>query len=317
MSALSGRLGRLARDMAYSATSAALDVRRLEVHDGAGIKRHMEDRGWVLVRGVFSSDEISRFRRAVLEAARARPTGDVLSDPALREVLLHERYLRVVKAVVGPRPVYFGDSNWASDYYPGTIGFHKDNPDKERQSAPDWQSPYSIFRFGVYLHDCVNFSGGLCLRDRSHHTVDVNVGQSFAVPSEPGDVVAWSHRTTHSGYATRLRVLPRVFLPLPVVARLALRDDRYVAPPALFRGLQYPERLAVFSSFGQRDHHYERYLRYLKTRQYFVRSIQASPLPPEVLARAEAAGLDVEDLHRALEHVDVSTLHRDHVPLPG
>jgi hypothetical protein len=312
MSALSSRLVRLARDVAYSATSVALDVKRLEVDEGAGIRRHVEDRGWVLVRGVFSKDEISKFREDVLGAARSRPTGDVLSDPALREVLLHERYLRVVKAVVGPRPVYFGDSNWAADYYPGTIGFHKDNPDKERQSAPDWQTPYSIFRFGIYLQDCLKFSGGLCLRDRSHHTIDVNAGQSFAVPSEPGDVVAWSHRTTHSGYATRLRLLPKVFLPLPVVARLALRDDRYQAPRVLFRGLQYPERLAVFSSFGQRDHHYERYLRYLKTRQYFVRSIQASPLTGDVRQRAD----DVEDLHPALKGVDVSTLHRDHIPLP-
>ncbi len=317
MSNLPARLLRLSRELRYAATSPALDIDAIDAGNGTAAKRHIEQRGWVLMRGVFSQSEIATFREHVLEASRTKRAGDLLTDPNLREVILNERYAKVVKSIVGQRPVYCGDSNWSADYYPGTIGFHKDNPDKELQSAPDWQTPYTIFRFGVYLQDCVNFSGGLCLRDRSHETVDVNTGQPFAVPSLPGDVVAWSHRTTHSGYATRLHSLPKVFLPLPVIARLAARGGHYQAPRALFRGLEHPDRLAVFSSFAQHDHHLDRYLRYLKTRQYYVQSIQASTWDQAARERAVVAGYELLDLSDELRRVDVSKLNRDHVPLSG
>ncbi|MCA3012335.1 MAG: hypothetical protein INH41_08040 [Myxococcaceae bacterium] len=317
MNDIRGKTLRLSRELLFTATSPSISVTKLQPNDVEGIREHMRTHGWVIIRKLFTSTEALAMRDGVLRSKRELLTGDLLSNPHLRTTLLDSRFLTAVKTVVGPKPVYFGDSNWSADYYPGTIGFHKDNPDKENQSAPDWASDYTIFRFGIYLHDCTQYSGGLCLRDKSHNSVSVTRGQSFAVPTEPGDVVAWSHRTTHSGYATRLRLLPKVFLPLQLVARLATNPAGYMPPPALFRGLQYPERLALFASFGRRDAHLERYVRYLCTRQYYVQSVKDSVWKPEAVEQANTAGLDLLSLHEQLRNVDVSKLNKDHVPLPS
>jgi hypothetical protein len=303
--------------MLYAATSPNIRVTKFEKSDSDGIKTHMREHGWAVIREVFSPAEALAMRAGVLRSKQERLTGDLLSNDHLRPAMLDPRFVAVVKTVVGAAPVYFGDSNWSADYYPGTIGFHKDNPDKESESTPDWKSDYTIFRFGLYLHDCTNYSGGLCLRDKSHNTVSVTRGQSFAVPTQPGDVVAWSLRTTHSGYATRLKTFPRFFLPLQLVARLAAKEGGYRPPPTLFKGLEYPDRLAIFASFGRRDSHLDRYLQYLQTRQYFVQGIHDSPWPASVVEQAEQAGLDILSLHAQLKGVDVSRLNRDHVPFPS
>ena len=226
--------------------------------------------------------------------------------------MLHPNLLRIVHAIVPGQPVHFGDTSRSIGYQPPA--FHKDNPDRFNGKGPDWRSPYTITRFGLYLQDHRTHSGGLALRDRSHETPSLRGGRPFAVPTAPGDIVLWSLRTTHSGFATRLRGLVNAFLPLTVMA-LVLGDD-YRPSRLLFRPLAAEPRIALFASFGIRDQHLDRFLRQLRTRDYAVRQWQATHYSDEVRAAALAHGLALVDMPAETRGVDLSTLSMCFVEIP-
>ena len=88
------------------------------------------------------------------------------------------------------------------------------------------------------------------LRDGSHKRTSLKDGKPLAVPSEVGDLVGWSLRTTHAGFAARLRVVPRLYFPVNILARIV--DSNYHLPP-VFRPLPVrsaSERLAMFITYG-------------------------------------------------------------------
>ncbi len=220
--------------------------------------------GFVIARSVFSPSEIDGFRAAVVrEAERAKrlgrmfeakgdeivPVGDLQGREGLRSIVFDDRLLRVARTLLGRDGlVYFGDS---SVMVGGDIrGYHKDNSVRDRASHPDWQSPYTLLRMGIYLQDHERFSGGLKVRRGSHLFPDVTTGAIVAVPTRPGDVVIWSLRTTHSGHTVRLRGAPW----LPLQPRFEAR---------LPKALRIPEpctRLAAFITYGLDDAHLKRYI---------------------------------------------------------
>src|SRR3954451_15499536 len=90
--------------------------------------------GFALVRQVFMPAEVAEFRQAALD--RGKTKADLLSDRALRHVLLDDRLLGIFRTLIGHDLVYFGDSSvmiGATD-----PGFHKDNVDKDDPDGPDW-----------------------------------------------------------------------------------------------------------------------------------------------------------------------------------
>ena len=273
-----------------------------------------EDHGWVLIKSVFTPAEIDGFRQNVLASEREGVGGDLLSNPWLSRVILDDRVVRLSRELLGAQPTYFGDSSWfSSNTQSFAIGFHKDNPYKFTQNGPDWQSKYSVFRMGIYLQDHTEHSGGLALRDRSHHTTDTLVGQPFAVPTAKGDIVAWSLRTSHSGFVSRPRVFPRVFVPLTVQNVLTVRSKTEYRPPSLlFRPPEYPARLALFSSFGIDSKHLRRYLEYLKTRRYAVELWQQSLYTESVRAEVARSGLDLIDAPAQVRGIDAALVPEGH-----
>jgi hypothetical protein len=277
--------------------------------------RFFDDHGWALITNVFSLSEIERFRDEVLRSELERRNGDLLSNAYLRAVVLDDRVIAISRALLGGEPTYFGDSTWTCNRtVPSTIGFHKDNPDKTSGSKPDWQTrKYPVLRMGIYLQDHVRHSGGLGLRDRSHQTHDCSVGSPFAVPTAKGDIVIWSLRTSHTGFASRLRMFPKVFLPMGMQGRLALRAK--VKPPGsrtLFRPAEYPERAALFASFGIEGSLLQRYTRYLKTRRYAVELWKHSEYTDGVRADAARKGLALIDMPAQVREVDPLTVPEEH-----
>jgi hypothetical protein len=313
-----GKALRLARELRFTLRARGI---RIESYDLASIEhaaRFFDDHGWVLVKNVFTPAEIESFRGDVLASEREGLGGDLLSNPRLSRVLLDDRMIRLAGGLLGGQPTYFGDSSYGSDKAPFAIGFHKDNADKLNQNGPDWRSKYSVLRMGVYLQDHVHHSGGLALRDRSHHTTDTSVGQPFAVPTAKGDVVVWSLRTSHSGLASRLRLLPNLFLPLTVQNVLTVRAKaEYRPPPMFFRPMEYPERLALFMSFGIDDKHMRRYIEYLKTRRYAILLWKCSRYTDSIRTEMEAKGLGLVDTPEQVEDINpaaVSEEHREPTP---
>ena len=94
------------------------------------------DKGFTIVRGLYSAEEISDFRKRSL-ASVGKHGGDLLSHPELRSVITDGRLLDVARQILKRDDVvYYGDSLVA--IREGTPGFHKDNTDKFDGKAPDW-----------------------------------------------------------------------------------------------------------------------------------------------------------------------------------
>lgn len=279
--------------------------------------KFFDEHGWVIFRNVFDAAEIRALRKEVESLRQSGYAGDLLSSKDLGgyRFILDGRILGIVKSILRAAPCYFGDSSASIDV--GAMGFHKDNPDREDARAPDWRSPYTLVRIGVYLQDHASHSGGLAVRDRSHLAVNRNKGRPLAVPTQQGDLVLWSLRTTHSGYAARLKSLPTAFVPMPLVKALgSSRFARKYVLPTFFRPLELENRLAIFATYGLNDEHQARYLAYLRTRQYAVAKWQATGYEQNILDDAEMRGVKLLSMREHVSDIDISKLHKEHVDLP-
>jgi hypothetical protein len=270
------------------------------------------EQGYLLIRNVFSGDEIEEFRRHALE--RSRRSGDLLSHPELRKVLLDQRVLGVASQILGGTPVYYGDST--ANLGQHSFGFHKDNADRDDINAPDWKSRYSQIRFGVYLQDHSCHSGGLRVIPGSHNAV-MNPGlKPKNVRSRSGDLVVWNLRTDHAGAAIMLKLLPWLYIERgetwgrePRILLPITRPFRMKIPRQLLAS-EGPERAALFFSLGLDDAHLERYLNYLKTRAYMVESWKNTEYGADVWEAVKGKNIKVldmgEEIRRQLAAGDTS-----------
>jgi phytanoyl-CoA dioxygenase PhyH len=225
--------------------------------------------GFLLIKNVFSAGEIAdlRQRMGALKARSLRqgcivrsagkpkalyivgdlPGKDELAD--FRYLVFDRRVLGYARQILGPKLVYFGDSN--TQFGEADRGFHKDNVDRTI-SGPDWKNPYTVIRLGLYLEDHTLHSGGLKVRVGSHQYVSHHRGQALNIPSEPGDLVIWYLRTTHSGNNVRLTFWPSLCLHPRIEMRI----------PESWRLAEAEERKSLFFTLGAPSEHVDRYIQY-------------------------------------------------------
>jgi hypothetical protein len=274
---------------------------------GVDTERFWKD-GYLLVKGLFSEENIESARRRIEEILQdegGRSAGDVmvgerdlLSYPGLREWIYDERVLGVVRELVGAEPVYFGDSSFQTGR--GARGWHKDNRVSDRfdHRGLDWEGRYPLIRAGIYLQDHSQHSGGLGIRVGSHlpfwpaqldlprklrYHATLLHGRPIHVDSTPGDLVVWTLRTTHTGNAVRIKPLPWLKLPTGaedrVPAWLAMDDEK--------------KRTAMFATYAARSEHLDRYIDYMKTRDYMQEMWRNARVTDEVREAARQRGLEV------------------------
>ena len=182
--------------------------------------------------------------------------------------------------------VYFGDSTVSIDVE--ASGFHKDSRDRKIKSKEFTDQNYSLVRAGIYLQDHSKHPGGLIIRDKSHLVKSVHKGKIINVPSQMGDLVVWKLTTTHSANASYLKALPS----LPFHPYLTK-----VIPKSLFEPPIRP-RIAIFSTYGKKDHHLERYIEYLKTREYFADKILHTSYTPDQIEAYRQLGVEVLEIDK-------------------
>lgn len=240
------------------------------------IRDDLERDGFCAARGVFSTVEIARLRDAVgaaiyrsdrqnpdnqtLAATQHIAVGDLLAQPELDGfdyLIFNQKLLAVIRELVGERLVYFGDSSVQMGE--GTRGFHKDCVHREDSSGTDWQSPYDLVRFGLYLQDHSRHSGGLKVRRGSHRVADSTTGAALNVDSREGDLIVWKLTTSHSGNVVRPRWWPSMCLHPGLEGRVP-------------RGLRIPEhrtRMSLFGTLAAPGRHLDTYLDYIAGRPDF------------------------------------------------
>jgi hypothetical protein len=219
------------------------------------------------------------------------PQGDLASMPELEQadyLVFNETVLEAVRQLIGPRVVYFRDSNLQMGQ--GARGRHKDNVHRTDPCGSDWQSHYDVVRFGLYLQDHAQHSGGLQVSAGSHRREKFDKGAPINLPIEAGDLLVWKLTTTHSGNAVRLRGIPQVCLHPGLENRA----------PLWMRRPEEHKRIAIFGTFAAAgSHHMQTYLTVLKSRPDFMRHLSSSPVRPGVSELASRRG--VELLQPALE----------------
>jgi hypothetical protein len=259
--------------------------------------------GFVIVRNVFSPEEVASWRRAAID--RVDRKADLLCDPVLRTYLLDDRLLAVVRALIGDDIVYFGDS---STCFGDNVGpFHKDIVDKGDPNGPDWRGRYTVIRLGLYMQSHRGLPNGLNIRRGSHNVCSDSVGEFVYVDTNVGDLVVWSLRTTHAGGG--MTVFGRPINPATPLGWVLRR-----AP--MLRDRPMTERVVLFSSFGAPGPHLDRFVAYLGTRRYAVERSRASTYVEQAIAAAEAKGVMVRAMGGDLDVDRLTKVNVDHVPLP-
>jgi len=272
---------------------------------GSDAKDFFQEHGWLHITNVFGKEEIEQFRKNGKGKHAENHKGDLLSHPETNPIIHDERIVSVAKLLLDTeKPIYFGDSGCMIGSKEGA-GFHKDNPDRIKGDASDWQSPYTILRMGIYLQDHTRHSGCLALRDGSHTTVKTGIGKPFFVSTNPGDLVIWYFRTTHSGNGKRLRFAPDFFLNLRLYK---------ILPEFLFLP-EENERMAFFMSFAkENDNHLKRLIHYFKTRTYMVEIWQNSQYAEKSLEEAKKV-LDIMDVTEEARKIPLEQLNVYHKEL--
>ena len=267
--------------------------------------------GFVVVRNIFSRDEIQDLRLRVQRQFEADQSeqkvlddkwnyteqkvgkGDLLSKPLLRDIVLDKRILNIASALLPPKPlVYFGDSSYSVGS--GSRGFHRDNFDNKKAQGPDWVSPYTIIRMGIYLQDHVRHSGGLKVKVGSHLRDN---GAHYLVDSAIGDVVVWNLRTLHSGNAVRLRFWPNFhwIRPQRHLRRLKIGEGEI---PIWMRLPLENQRMVLFMSFGVESLHLDRFIaEYLNKEPEPRERMKVSRFGEDVWETARARQLTILRVH--------------------
>lgn len=226
--------------------------------------------GLVIVKRAFSPAEIEELRARVASIPEAQRKGDVLSCAPLRSVLFDPRVIDPVKAILGPRVLYFGDSTIRWETTDGTRSFHRDSELDEVDPAT---TEYPVIRVGLYLQDHARHGGGLKVRVGSYKHVflgrrnfkrlfvgdkdgrlsfsSFRLGRAVNLPIEAGDLLLWNMRTWHSGYAVRLKHFPGLCL--------NPRLERFV--PKSWMSPEIKPRGALFMAFAAPSAASETYIR--------------------------------------------------------
>lgn len=248
--------------------------------------------GYNVISGAYSAAEVQTFRDAISEAQG--PSRDLLSRDVLRGFITDGKIAAVARTILGSDDlVYAGDSSFTRGNQ--QHGFHKDNADRDDPKAPDWQSDYTILRFGLYLQDHARHTGGLNLRVGSHNFVNLTQGENRYIRAEIGDLLVWSLRTTHSGNGRLFRTTSGRFL-RKSQWHMPEPTNKPKFPSAWQEAVSDIERMALFAAIGLNDAHHDRYTEYLKSRTYIANMWRNSHYSPEAIAEAAAVGITVRDV---------------------
>jgi len=259
------------------------------------------NKGFVILRGVFSTEEIADLRT---HAERAESPGpDLLSDTVFRDVVVDPRITGIARQLLGCVPVYFGDSVLSRAERPGP--WHKDNAGRYDATTADWQGNYPLLRFGVYLQDHSRYSGGVSVRARSHQSPTRTEGEPVYMDTRVGDVVVWHFRATHRGATSLLRGTR-----IPVSN---YRLDKLL--PGLFKAPAEKARHALFITYGAPCADTERYIDYLGSRQYAVARAAASQYDAVWLASIDPEQVVIRDARPDIARTpaaETSLKHQEH-----
>lgn len=274
--------------------------------------RELEQRGFVILRGLFAPQEARRVREQIIELSRAEDaSGDlrrrfdrwegVTRHRQFWPVIVHEPLLRAVRDLLGGTVRYVHNS----EVHANNAGFlwHRDCIDQICGVGPDWDdslAPYRVVRACIYLdsHEDNGFQLGV-----------VPGSHRFTRPTLAGLAITASERVLRrlrlwpAGWDARRRPQPlvsterrwraRLRPATPTWIRIGLGDcvvlhQRLVHSASQVRGPQH----AIYFSYGPDDVHTRRQWHHYRHERP---DREQCPVSPELAERLAAAQLLLEE----------------------
>lgn len=214
--------------------------------------------GFVVVPGLFTTDEVKAFQRSGREALPGPGTVELFSIPALSDLWLDHRLLSIAADLLKRPLAYFFEANFSryvfspGEHIRGRHIHHDAKGTSDNLFSRDHRpAPYfPAVRLAIYFQDTATESGGLKVVPGSH-LMDTSDFDEVAltyhnVRSTPGDLVCFSPRLLHSPFALRRIGQPDLALS-PRMEDLAFikMPQKFVAAPA--------ERETLFIDYATRD----------------------------------------------------------------
>ncbi len=167
---------------------------------------------------------------------------------------------------------------------------------------------------GLYFQDHRRHPGGLDLLAGSHRICADRFGKFIPADTALGDFVVWNLRTIHSGCGWMLRFGRKRLPPDSLLARTLSRFPIRYSGLLLFKNPA--ARVAAFMTFGRTGSHLDRYIAYLKSREYAVEAWRACSYGQDVWKAIEGIDLEVLDLPAEILRNPLGQTNVKHVPLP-
>ena len=260
--------------------------------------------GFYKIENFFSKQEVEFY---VKTSYSEKVKGDLLSSVNFGKILLDERVLSLNNIIFKSNPYYFRDSGVnVNNHHQADL--HKDNTDRRDYNAPDWASYYPIYRFGIYLGDFKNKSGGLLLRKGSNQKYGFIpfLNPVIYMDSSPGDLIIWNLKTDHSGFGLNLKF----FKFLNKITRI------YRFIPSFMKKDLAKDRILITWTLGEGSSHLDRYLNYLKLRTYAYNHWSVSTDANNFVKKLKAKGYKYIDVISELDSIKKEDLVDGWEPQP-
>lgn len=264
------------------------------------LREEFDKNGFVRIRNVFTKEEVQKLRTCCENAH----VGCVLGQESFDQILLDDRVVKPVQEILNDEVIYFGEST-ALSYDKASTKGHRHYHNDSRGDDFNFKKDYPIVRIGIYLQDHENYSGGLKLRPGSHKKLCLekqgvigtlaylkrwkNPLALFSKPSFntevlPGDLLIWSLRIHHTGYALRPKLFPKLALH-PLIENYL--PQSLVLPDAA-------HRCVIFASFGAKSEYLESYIENRAHRQDMKNHWRGSKFDtPIIIDKAKTAGVNL------------------------
>ena len=181
------------------------------------MKKQFEKDGYILVKDVFTDEEVKSFR----DGCQLNEPGDAVCRPQFLNIAFMPKVVNVIKELLGPDISYPATSvSWTrAGYHKVPRGFHSDFV-----GVDDFSHEYPIINVACYLQDYAHNSDGLKIIPGSHNKqclgantfkdvikfllkgkLAYDLSKSVNIPSTERDLVVWYARVHHSGRFKRLK----------------------------------------------------------------------------------------------------------------
>ena len=192
----------------------------------------LKNEGFIIVKNIFSNDEISQLRKVVhnhfsakgvaANSGLTQPNAAV-EIPEISWLFYHPKILNLMGELLGQEKIMFTSH---CDVHSGTLGgWHKDDGMTVMDGGYFEKPAYdkidcSVYKVAIYLQDHVHNRGGLTVRKGSHKAASLYTGEELYLKTKAGDAVIFDVRLTHTGQRDHVPIT-KLQKPLKLVKKVS------------------------------------------------------------------------------------------------